>query len=548
MPYPDEKPGPEMPSARVSRKQSISLVWLIPILAALVGGWLAYKTYSERGPMVAIVFKSADGVVAGQTKVKYKDLVVGQVVAVDLSPDLQNVVVSARLDKDIEAYLTDRTRFWVERARITLQGISGLSTLTAGVHIAMDPSREGERSWRFNGLERPPIVTLREEGKLFRLHAETLESLSVGSPVTRRQIQVGQVVGYELDPDGTGVTIHIFIQAPHDRDVRPDTRFWVSSGLELKLTAEGLDLDTDSMMSFLVGAVSFETHDSLDPPEPAPENTAFELFRSREAVANREFVQKEQYVLFFQGSVRGLSVGAPVEFRGIPLGRVTDVKLQLNPETFRFDIPVMVEIEPGRIDLMGPSAPEVDGKGVIGRLVERGLRGQLKTGSLLTGQLYVDLDFQDFDFQDRGGTVTELARRGDFLVIPTVPTPLDALANRLKDFLAQVETWPLEQMGKDVGDSLRALKELMESDDLRKSLLHLETTLANLEEATLRLNRTVVPEAEGVIDKADSLMDKNAPLILDLKQLVQELSAAARSVRSTADYLGRHPESLIRGK
>lgn len=542
MPHSNKKPEVDIPSARVSRKQSISLVWAIPVIAALVGGWLAYKTFSERGPRIAIAFKSADGVAAGQTKIKYKDVAVGRVVAVNLSPDLKNVIVSARLDKDIEDYLTDHTRFWVERARISLQGISGLGTLTAGVHIAIDPSKEGTPAWSFNGLEQPPIVTLREEGKLFQLHAETLESLSVGSPVTRRQIQVGQVVGYELDPDGDGVTIHIFVKAPQDRRVRSDTRFWVSSGLELKLTADGLDLNTDSVASLIVGAIAFETPDSLHPPEAAPENAVFELFRSRQAVANREFVQKERYVLFFQGSVRGLSVDAPVEFHGIPIGRVMDVKLQLDPETFQFDIPVMVEIEPGRIDILGNGTTGIGRDGVIGRLVEKGLRGQLKSGSLLTGQLFVDLDFQ------AGAGAEEMIRRGDFKVIPTIPTPLDALANQLKDFLAQVETWPLEQLGKDVGDSLRALKQLMESEDLRKSLVHLETTLANLENAALRLNRTVVPGAEGVVENAGDLVDRNGPLMLDIRQLVQELSATARSVRGAAEYLGRHPESLLRGK
>jgi paraquat-inducible protein B len=406
----------------------------------------------------------------------------------------------------------------------------------------MDPSEEGEPTLSFEGLEQPPIVAEREAGKLFILHADTLESLSVGSPVTHRQIQVGQVVGYELAPEEKGVTIHVFIESPYDAMVRPETRFWVSSGLELKLTADGLDVNTQSVASLVVGAISFETPDSLHPSGSAPENTEFELFRSRETMANREFVEKEQYVLFFKGSVRGLSVGAPVEFRGIRIGQVTDLNLQFNSETYRFDIPVMVEIEPGRIEILGDDLPENENGGVIGQLVEKGLRGQLKTGSLLTGQLFVDLDFQE-----ETAPVT-LARQGDFWIIPTVPTPLDALANRLKAFLAQVETWPIEQLGADVGEAIRSLKTLMASEDLQQSLDHIEKTLNNLEAATRRLNRELLPQAEGVIGKAGDLVERNAPLYLDLKQLLQEVSAAARAVRSTADYLGRHPESLIRGK
>ncbi len=538
-PEPGER---DVPTANVCRTRSISLVWLIPIVAALVGAWLAYKAYTEQGPLVEIAFKTANGVKAGQTKVKFKDVEIGEVVAVELSPNLEDVLVSARLDKDTRPYLTTETRFWVERPRISLQGISGLSTLTAGVHISVDPSEKGESSLSFEGLDQPPIVTQREAGKLFVLYADTLESLSVGSPVTRRQIQVGQVVGYELNPGHEGVTIHIFIESPHDRQVRPETRFWVSSGLEFKLTADGLDVNTQSVASLVVGAIAFETPDSLHPSEPAPENTAFELFGSREAVANREFVEKEQYVLYFQGSVRGLSVGAPVEFRGIRIGQVTDVNLQFNARTYRFDIPVMVEIEPGRIEILEGEFPRTGEGGVIGQLVEKGLRGQLKTGSLLTGQLFVDLDFKT------EAAPVEMDRQGDFWIIPTVPTPLDALANRLKGFLAQVETWPIEQLGADVGEAIKSLRQLMASEDLSRSLTHIEKTLANLEKVVRRLDRELMPQASGVIQKAGDLVEKNAPLYLDLKQLLKELSAAARAVRSTADYLGRHPESLIRGK
>lgn len=541
-PHNSETGSHTLPTAEASRSRHISIVWLIPVVAALVGGWLAYKGLTEQGPLVTISFKAGNGVKAGQTKVKFKDVEIGEVLKVELSPNLKDVVVSARLDKETEGHLTTRTRFWVERPRVTLQGISGLETLTAGVHIAMDPSKEGDPTLSFEGMEQPPIVTEREEGKLFILNADTLESLSVGSPVTHRQIQVGQVVGYELAPDKKGVTIHVFIESPHDVLVRPETRFWVSSGLELKLTADGLDVNTQSVASLVVGAISFETPDSLHPSEAAPENTEFELFGSREAVANREFVEKEQYVLFFQGSVRGLSVGASVEFRGIRIGQVTDLSLQFNANTYRFDIPVMVEIEPGRIEILGGDLPENENGGVIGQLVEKGLRGQLKTGSLLTGQLFVDLDFQEET------APVAMARQGDFWTIPTVPTSLDALANRLKVFLAQVETWPIEQLGADVGEAIRSFKTLMASDDLRKSLDHIEQTLGNLETATRRLNRELIPQAEGVIGKAGDLVERNAPLYLDLKQLLQEVSAAARAVRTTADYLGRHPESLIRGK
>ena len=243
----------ELPEAVVASRSRVSLVWLIPIVALLIGGWLAYKAYAERGPTIRIELKTAAGLQAGKTKVKFKDVEVGDVKSIMVRGDLQGVVVTAELVAGAEVYLREKTRFWVARPRVTASRVSGLDTLLSGAYIAIDPVTEGEEAREFVGLEEPPLFTTSEPGKKFILRSKTLGSLNIGSPVYYRQIQVGQVVGYELDQDGDAVSIELFIAQPNDRLVLTNTRFWNASGVDFKLSAEGISVDTQSLLSVLVG-------------------------------------------------------------------------------------------------------------------------------------------------------------------------------------------------------------------------------------------------------------------------------------------------------
>jgi paraquat-inducible protein B len=344
----------ELPEAVVARPSRISLVWLVPIVALLIGGWLAYKAYSESGPTIRIQFKTAAGLEAKKTKVKFKDVDVGQVKSITVRQDMKAVVVTAELVAGAESYLTDKTRFWVARARITPSQVSGLDTLLSGSYIAIDPVTEGKPARDFVGLEVPPLFTTSEPGKKFVLRSRTLGSLNIGSPVYYRQIQVGQVVGYDLDKKGDDVSIELFIAAPNDRLVSTDTRFWNASGVDFTLSTDGLSLDTQSLLSVLIGGVAFDTPPTIgEKGTLAPENYQFPLYGSREKAHEKVYLDKKRFLLFFEGSVRGLSVGAPVLLRGIELGQVLDIQLELDVEAFKFQVPVLIEIEPQRIRLIG---------------------------------------------------------------------------------------------------------------------------------------------------------------------------------------------------
>lgn len=542
----------QLPEAQVSVRDRFSLVWLLPLIALAVGGWLAWKTWAEQGPTINIRFKTASGLEAGKTKVKFKDVQVGQVTSIDVAPDLEHVIVTADLKAGTEQYLTEKTRFWVARPRITASRVSGLETLLSGAYVAMDPVTEGKSARRFDGLPEPPVITTDEAGTHFQLRSPTLGSLNLGSPVYFRHIQVGQVVHHKLDDDGEAVTIEVFIGHPHDDLVYSNTRFWNVSGVDVTLGADGVEVNTESLLSVLVGGIAFNTLDTLETQgAQARPGQYFQLYQSREQAHARVYMDREQFLLVFDGSVRGLSIGAPVLLRGIQIGQVLDIQLRFDPQVLDFEIPVLIEVELERIGVTDEQRERLlrDDPELLSRLVEAGLRGQLKTGSLLTGQLYVELDFFT------GAPTAQLGMRHGYRVLPTVPQPLEAATTQVTSILSKLEAFPLEQIGSDLTATLQAVREVAESDALTDSLEDLEQTLARISSVSGQLDEQVMPGLEQTLTAArralanvERLIGPESTLNVELTRTMREVSAAARSIRVFADYLDRHPEALIRGK
>ncbi len=538
----------DLPQAEVQRKKQISIVWLIPIVAVLIGGWLAYKGLSEKGPMVTITFESAEGLEAGKTQVKFKDVKVGDVQTIRFNADLSRVIVTAELVKEVGPYLTENTRFWVVRPRVTASGVSGLGTLFSGAYIGMDPGKEGKAEQKkFKGLEIPPVVTTGMPGREYLLKATALGSLDIGAPVYYRQIQVGQVIGYELDENGQFLTIKVFINAPHDKLVSRNTRFWNASGFDLKLDAGGLKLNTESIASIMMGGIAFETPTSLEAGGPADEGQTFRLYETRENIFERTYNEKRHYLLHFNGSIRGLTVGAPVEFWGIRIGQVVDIKAEYDLQTLSPRITVLIETEPQRWEKS--SETTMDPRQEMQKLVDRGLRAQLKTGSLLTGQLFVDVDFHP------DASKAEVKVDGNFLEMPTIPAPLQIITARVNELLSKLESVPITQIGKDLGDTLQNVKQLSESKELLEAVQALSETLQHTRQLVQNLDSNVAPAIGSVLDQAqktlvsvEGTLGKDAPLQHEMRRALKELAEAARGIRILTDYLERNPDALIFGK
>jgi paraquat-inducible protein B len=521
------------PEAMIKTKKgfSFSIVWLVPLVAALIGGWLVYKAFSEKGPTITITFETAEGLEAGKTKIKYKDVEVGQVESIDISDDLSHVIVTAEMGKRADKHLSENTRFWVVRARVAAGGVSGLGTIFSGAYIGIDPGKPGKPARSFKGLEIPPVITTGLPGAHFILRAESLGSLDIGSPVYYRQIKVGQVVAYELGKDATAVDIKIFIHTPHHEAVRQNSRFWNASGLDVAIDASGIRVNTESFVTLMVGGIAFDTPTNLEPSGPVGEGHTFRLFESRAKSLEVAQVQKRPWVLYFEGSVRGLSLGAPVDFRGIQIGRVTDIVLEFDWEKLAFRIPVLVELEPDRIDWIGKQT--MDRRQGMEFLVEKGLRAQLKQGSLLTGQLYVAMDM----YPD--APPAKIVWSEPYAEIPTIPTPMEEITRNVTKIVEKFEKIPLEQIGNDLRDTMA---------NLNKTTEDLQKLVQNLDASTVPAANATIEQAKKTLIKVDRLLNAESPTGHELKRALGELADAARNISILVDYLERHPESLVFGK
>ena len=488
----------------------------------LVGGFVAWRVLSARGPEIEITFKSAEGLQAGKTQVKYKDVEIGLVESVDLAPDLSGVIVRARMAASAREYLREKATFWIVKPRIAGGQVSGLGTLLSGAYIGMDPVLEGRRETKFTGLEVPPIVTLQEAGKYFVLRSHRAGALDVGTPVFFRKISVGQVVSSELDESDDFITTRIFVRAPYDERVHLRTRFWDASGFNASIGTDGVTIDTESMISILIGGVAFDAHDHGAEP-PAAAETVFTLYESREAANRPVYTQTTSYLLYFEQSVRGLRPGAAVEFRGIQVGEVTDVRLEFDPEKASFRIPVTIEIEPERFTT-GTLTP-IERRANIDKLVASGMRAQLKSGNLLTGQLVVSLDI----FKNAAPAQADWS--GAIAVLPTVPTPIEEITASLTQLFEKIGKLPVEQIGEDLRGSLAALRK----------------TLAKSEDVGPALTDTL-QQVERTLSSTDALIGPDSTVNAELRRALQELSEAARALSLAAEQIQTEPQSLIFGK
>jgi paraquat-inducible protein B len=532
----------DVPDAIVDEEtKGFPVVWLLPLVALLVGGWLFYKTMSEKGPEISISFETAEGIEAGKTQIKFRDVAVGKIDSVDIADDLKTVVLTATMEAGTEPYLTDASRFWVVKPRVGAGGVTGLGTLLSGAYIAFEPNTSGKGLRTFIGLEKPPIVTQDKEGTRFRLRTETLGSLSVGSPVYFRQFDIGEVTDYRLADDYSYVDVGIFIQSPYDSYVREETRFWNAGGVSVNMDASGLNVEMESLVAVLSGGIAFETLPEFADSPVAMEGTVFPLFKSRAESMERPITEVITYALKFTGTVRGLSTGAPVEYRGIRVGTVKNIMLGEDPEHAGVISPVVIiDIEPERTvgyrdadesEAMRRAAEEIETSPHerIESLVRKGLRARLQTGSLVTGQLFVELDmFSDVE-------PATVIHDGLYPQLPTLPSSLQGMIANVNRILNKIEQSDLE-------GTLTNLNALMAS--VNKLASALERDVPGL---TRELGATL-QAANGTLAAIETTASADGEIGGQLQDALRELGAAARSIRVMAEYLERHPEAMLRGK
>lgn len=567
---PARPPIPKPVIVRANRLR-FSLAWIVPLVALVVGAVLVVRTLMQTGPMITITFRNAEGLEPGRTEVRYKEVVVGRVNKVTLSPDRGRVLVTVRLDKSAAGLAVADTRFWVVRPRINTAGISGLGTLFSGVYIGVDAGESSEDEKHFTGLEVPPFVLRGEPGRSFVLDAADLGSLEVGSPVYYRRTRVGRVVGYTLDPQRDGLDVQVLIEEPNESLVTTQTRFWNASGIDVSIGASGVNINSESLASLVVGGIAFANPPGTAKAPAAPDGQRFVLFNDRKAALAPHDGVAQRVRMVFSPGMRGLAVGAPVELLGVEIGSVKTVATQYDERSRRFPTEVVAEIFPARLgdarrDFLTPRGGAAQSDAVfLKHLVDRGLRAQLKSGSLIAGQPYVALDF------------VPKAPKATFdasLPTPTIPSVAAGsgeLQTQVGDILERIGRIRFEQIGSNLEDTLKNASAA--SGALPDTLKTLQETLKNASAATGALQQTLKsadnaiqqlsPQAQQAIEEAQrSLkalqvtldgMDRNiahpdAQLQRDASQTMTELQRAARALRVLGDYLQQHPESLLRGK
>jgi len=517
---------PDVSEVTINKKSELPLVWLLPLIALLVSGWLIAKSYSEKGPVITISFPTAEGLEVDKTKIKYLNVEIGKVTAISISDDLKAIQITAQMNSSAAGYLNQNTNFWVVRPQVGLGGISGLGTLLSGPYIAIKPG-DGPREKHFVGLTTPPLLKNDAEGTHFILETNNLGSMRPGTPINFHGITVGEVLSHKLSDEANAIRLTVFINKPYDQFIRKNTRFWIDSGVDLSASADGFKVRTGPLISLLSGGIAFRASAEDTIEDVQPENTTFQLYDTYEQSTQMVYQNTLKYVMYFNGSVRGLTVGAPVQLRGIPIGRVTDINLELDKKTAEIHIPVTVELEPDRIQEIN-NDNHISDKDIMTRLINKGLRAQLQTGSLLTGQLLVDLDFHP------KSKIVLSDNRSVYPEFPTTASSLDQFTHSANIIMDKVAKLPLEDLTAEANRTLQSLQHTSKA----------ATGMLTTAQGTLDTADKTMSSAHQVL----SILEPGSTTHYELDRLLQELTQAASSVKELTDYLEQNPNSLIRGK
>jgi paraquat-inducible protein B len=542
------------PHATTRRSRRLSIIWIIPLLAVAIGGWLAWDTLSKEGPTIKIAFDSGEGLQASQSQLKYKDIVFGTVKRLELAPDRTHVVVTVATTHEAGPLLTDGTIFWVVKPRLFAGNISGIETLLSGSYIGMLPAAKAGKSQRdFVGLEDPPVLGAHVAGRTFLLKSKKIGSVSVGSPIFFRDLNVGEVLGWDIADMAEYVTIHAFVRAPYDSYVHDQTRFWNASGVSIKLGGTGVDVQMESLKALLLGGVAFDTPEGEIHTAEASDDHVYPLFADRETANAASYTRKLPVISYFPGSVSGLAPGAAVTVHGLKVGEVTDVRLTYDGGKDAVLAPVRYEIEPERVIGVGKRMYKNDAE-TVDALLKKGLRASLQSASLITGQQNVALEF------DPDAPPAEVSMDGpDYVVPSTEGGGFAGITSSATELLNKVNTMPFEQMGKNLNGILKSVNDVAQGPQMKKTLTDLAAMIGSAQTMVRNLDTKQLPELVSGLEKTltsanklvlslDSGYGDNTKFNRDLERLLVQTNDSLRSIRALADLLARHPEALIKGR
>jgi paraquat-inducible protein B len=547
--------------AAVRRSRRVPVIWAIPIIAIAIGAWLAWDTLSKEGPRIVVSFEDAEGLQAGQSQLKYKDIALGTVSSLEFTEDRRKVLVTIATTAQAEPFLTTGTRFWVVKPRLFAGNISGISTLLSGSYIGLLPGDAAAKAERtFVGREEPPLLDTNVPGRTFLLKTNQLGSVSLGSPVFYRGLSVGEVLGWDIGDMAESVTIHAFVRSPFDTYVHDQTRFWNASGLAVKLGGGGVEMQVESLRALLLGGVAFETPTIGPSSEISAENHEFPLFANQDAAKAASYSRKIPLVVYFASSVRGLGPGSEVVMHGLKVGQVTDVRLAYDLAKGVISAPVRLEVQPERIIGVGHQPLFKDTSEVVNILAAKGLRATLQSGNLLTGEMLVSLEVVP---DAPAATVT--MQDGAF-VFPTADSGgLSSLQASAGELLRNVNAIPFASIGRSLDAMTKNMSELTNGPQLQQTMTGLAGTMSEAHSVLTKMDTDMGPflkqlpeiatSLQATLKQSNQLMrsvdtgyGNDTQFHRDLDRMMAQLTDAVRSFRALADLLTRHPEALVRGR
>ena len=538
-----------VPYAKAKRKR-ISPVWLVPIIALAIAVALGVRAWQQKGEEIKIIFDTAGGIEVGKTEIRLKDVPVGKVTKLSLSKDLTQVYATVTIDRGMAHHLSDSTRFWLVTPRISTSGISNLGTLVSGVYIVMDPGEKGNSQHTYVGLSEPPAVQSDEKGTQYVLRSDMLGSIDIGSPIYYRQLRVGEVVNYQLSEEGSYIDTRIFVEAPYDGLVSTQSRFWNVSGFDVSLGVEGVTAKMESISSLLLGGIAFESPSKTSGQPLASADYVFPLYAGKKEADNGRYTLSYPYIMRFSHSIKGLNEGAPIEFKGLKVGRVANVRL-LDLESSKKNIEITVLLEPQRFDAsLQPTRTELDE--LLKAWVQKGLRAQIKSANLLLGSKYIDLSFSEQAPNKQG--VDVLAQNNLPLnELPTIDQPLDLLERQLGEVAQSISNLPINNIGDQVEKSLESLTHILKTFKENKTADALDGTLKNMEQASRQFDgvlsetHVTLKQLTQTLKSVDHSIAPDSQLHAEFLETLQAVSEASDSFDRFVEELYRYPSSLVFG-
>jgi paraquat-inducible protein B len=547
--------GGRVKEAKYRPSRWMGWVWAVPIAALGVVLWLGIRTLTQGGPEVVVTFAEAGSVKAGDTKVTYKDMEVGQVESVTLQKDLKAVDVRLSFHANMDGHLGPGTRFWITGQTLQLGDISSIRSLIAGPKIEVDP-RPGRTQHHVRGLDEPPVLKREPAGTQFVLHATHLGSISRGSPIYYRDLKVGEVQGYKFVPPDS-FDIYAFVAAPYAKLVHDGSRFWDASAAQIAMNSSGPSFRLQSPMALITGAVAFETPQGDVGPVARPD-AEFTLYDNEDRAQNSPATNAVAYrVTLNDAAAAGLEEGAPVRLEGRRIGSVVGNELRFAPDRDQLVSDVTIAINPR--SLLIANAPEGGGRKVmdtvLGRMVAAGLRAQLGSNIPVVGGKDIELHFVP-------GVQEASLIAGSPPAIPTTPGgDITQAIRQVSEVASKIDAMPLSGIAQDIHATTQRLAQLSNSPQLQESLQRLDRSVGNIEEITTQARTRIGPllaqlrqmaeQASAAVASARALINGQGvggPAEAGLPQALDELTRAARSLRELADLLDRHPEALLSGK